>query len=249
MFVGTIVEGVVCVVLLAFWTAIVSLISEAGLGLNAPDDPTSTVENANLYYFSWAGFITCVAITVDYIRDVYGIDASDTLRNGAPRLELWAGMIGIATVVMGSSTRVLRNDCNYYDDGFSLQYCTRTRFGIAVGTLSLLTSIVIVYMKVKGLCALKIEAACGLFLIILNTFGVGYITAADSPGSTVGNLYYFSWGAFLLSAFISFHCYGEWSGHDQSAVDPTAPSDRSTPEQPHINGGDIEISTLEEENI
>lgn len=251
LFVGTKIEGILCLVLLVLWTAIVSIITEAALGLNAPEDPTNSVQNANLYYFSWAGFFTSVAIVIDYFRAAHGINARDALRNRAPRLELWSGMIGTATVVMGSSSRTVGNDCNYDDYGeFSVQYCARARFGVAIGVLSLLTSIAIVYLKFKGLGSLSIESASALFLTIFNTAGVAYITAAAGPGSAVGNLYYFSWGSCLLSAFISFHCFGEWSGHNPSVeADPTASSDEVTSEQPidkPSRGGDIVVESLDE---
>jgi hypothetical protein len=252
LFVGTIIEGATCVVLLAFWTAVVSLITEASAGLISPEDPTGEVQNANLYYFSWAGFFTIALVTVDYCRAAFGIDAADTLRNHAPRLALWSGLGCAAVVVMGSSARILKNDCTYefeYDD-FRNVYCARTRYGVSIGTLGLASSIGIIYMKVKGISSLSIESALSLFLTILNTCGVAYITAASGPGATIGNMYYFSWVLFLLSVFILFNCYGEYSGHNESATDPTVPSDSTTPEQPQFSnktgGGDIEVETFEE---
>lgn len=249
LFVGTQIEGAIIVVLVAFWTAIVAIITDASNGLVSPDDGASAIQNANLYYFGWAGFFTAVMLAVEYGRAVYSVDAAGTIRNQAPRSALWSALICASVVVMGSSARVVRNDCggDFLYEVFPDPYCKRAKYGVAYGTLGALISIGVIVAKVKASgIPLMIESGCAAFLTILNTFGVAYITSPAGPGSAVGNLYYFSWGSFLLSAFTLFNCYGEYSGHNS---DPTVPTDPATSTQPQIKDGDIEVETFEDNNI
>jgi hypothetical protein len=108
MFVGTKIEGVLCLVLLALWIMdcyrFYNNGSSAWSQCTRRSDKFRTECKFILFQLGWV-LITCVAIMIDYCRAAYGINARDALRNRAPRLELWSGMIGTATVVMGSSSR------------------------------------------------------------------------------------------------------------------------------------------------
>ena len=53
MFVGTKIEGVLTIVLVIFWAAIVSIVTDAGDGLALPENASNQVQNANLYFFGW----------------------------------------------------------------------------------------------------------------------------------------------------------------------------------------------------
>ena len=58
--VGTKLEGVITIILCAFWAATVAIVTNAsnGLGLDGglfDFSSSSGVKSANLYYFSWAG--------------------------------------------------------------------------------------------------------------------------------------------------------------------------------------------------
>lgn len=187
-------------------------------------------------------------ITIEYTKTVFGVDAAGTIRNRAPRLLLWSGLLCTALIVMGSSARIIKKECNN-DGSFKteqLAYCKRTKLGVSTGTLSVVSAIGIILSKVILYGApIIIESVVALFLTILNTFGVAYITSASGPGSVVGNLYYFSWGSFLLSAILAANCIGEFSG---ISTDPTIPTDgTTTQEQPKIdNNGDIEVETFED---
>lgn len=240
LFVGTMIEGAVCITLVALWTVIVSVVTDASNGLFTMLDPTGGVQNANLYYFSWAGFVSIVLITIEYGKATFGVDATGTIRNSAPRLLLWGGLLCTALIVMGSSSRIVRKECNNpYVHNESIAYCKRSRFGVAYGTLSVLVAIAVVASKVLfvGLVELSMELGAGVFVMILNTFGVGYLTSPVGPGSVVGNLYYFSWGSFLLSTMIAANCFSEYAG---LSADPTIPTTDSQQPPPH---GDFEIGS------
>jgi hypothetical protein len=253
LFVGTVVEGVFTVLLLIFWSAIVALISDASIGLVGIEDATQTVQNANLYYFSWAGFVTCILLAVDYAKVAFGFDTVTAIRSAGARTELWSGMLGTSVVIFGSCIRTIRNDCNEfnyraYPDG----YCARTIWGITFGCFGVVFAMFILYFKVRGMgVSLNIEGGAALALSIMDTISVMLLTAANGPGSAIGNIYYFSWGSFMLSWYLLFACYGEWSGHQESA-DPTIPQDPNTLEQPNqstFNNGDIEVETFDDGKI
>jgi len=53
LFVGTKIEGVLTFVLVIFWAAIVSITTDANIGLADPEEGLNEVKNANLYFFGW----------------------------------------------------------------------------------------------------------------------------------------------------------------------------------------------------
>jgi hypothetical protein len=252
LFVGTQLEGALCVVLLACWTAIVAIITDAGLDIGAIDDPSNMVQNANLYYFSWAGFFTSIILTIDYCKAIFGVDVVGQVRTRA-RLPFWSAFLAAALIVMGSASRTLKNDCNVeFYIARSARYCSRTKFAIVVGVLGVVFAIAIVAMKILAMSApLMMEFGFAVFLAILNAFAVAFVTAAEGPGSAVGNLYYFSWASFLLSAVLSAQCYGEWSGHDETAPggdeahNNNMENGNTTEQNKYDQNGDIEVETFE----
>ena len=253
IFVGTIVEGVTSVVLVVFWTAIVAIRANATNGLIGLEDAAQQVQSANLYYASWAGFITSILIAVEYARVAFGVDAASTIRGQAKRLDLWSGLLCFTVVVLGSCARTIKIDCRDGNDELKPDgYCPRTKFGVAASVFGVTASLAMIYLKIKaGGAPFLTEAYVSMFLVICETLSVALLTSASGPGSAVGNLYYFSWASFIMSAYILFSCYGEWSGHDESA-DPTVPSNPNTTEQPNLEtytNGDIEVETFDESKI
>lgn len=216
MFVGTQVEGIVCTVLLAFWTTIVAINTDAGDSLreNGVTDESNAVQNANLYYFSWAGFITSVMLMVSFLRDATGIDMIENVQSRGKRLNFWGAYLATAIVVLGGASRTLHSDC---PDEDKPGYCPKTTFAIVVGFFGCLLSILVIVSKVVNIAAISgsmafmLELGSSVFLTIMSALGVAYTTSAGGPGSQVGNLYYFSWGSFLLSSVLAAECYKEYA--------------------------------------
>jgi hypothetical protein len=200
--VGTKLEGVLSVVLAAFWSATVSVVANASTGLAVDSSKDNTIVNGNLYYFSWAGFITSILLVVSYLRHVFGVDVYGEVKNRAARLTLWAGFLACQMVVMGSCANILDKNCNVYEGSFdpSSSYCKRTRFGISVGAIGTALALGVVAMKMLTQIAPSVvEGLLSLFLCAMNGFGVAFLTSPSGPGSAIGNLYYFSWLSFLSS--------------------------------------------------
>lgn len=233
--IGTKVEGVISLILVAFWAATVSVVSNASTGLAVDAELDNTIVNGNLYYFSWAGFVTSVMLCVAYLRGVFGVDIAGEIKNRAARLTLWSGLLACQLVVMGSSANVFDKDCapQTADDTF----CKRTKYGIALGAVGTILSLAIVGMKmVTAVAPFVIEGALALVLCIMNGLGVAFLTSAKGPGSPIGNLYYFSWLSFLCSVLLIANCYEDYTSIGGA-------KEETEEEQPN---GDVPVETIED---
>jgi hypothetical protein len=248
--VGSQAEGVIIIVLVAFWAATVSIVTNTSnaLGVSEALGPTNQVLNGNLYYFSWAGFVTAIVLLVSYLQSAYGVDVMGEARNRGARLTLWAGMLASALVVMGSSARVKNDDCSP-NLTFSETYCTRTKFALSLGVIGVAFSLIVVFAKLKDISSsFLLELVASTLLAILNGFGVAFITSAKGPGSAIGNLYYFSWVSCLVSAFLLVECFNQYTGGvyaDQAravwnGTPPSSPRNK--------NDGDIEVHALPDDS-
>lgn len=252
MLVGTPVEGCLCLTLAAFWAAAVAIVTDTDNNLATRDNGNdSTVKqqnevvNGNLYYFSWACFVTSMILLVNYIRSVFGIDVVEGFRNRGARLSHWAALIACALVVAGSSGRILDDHCKGTSTS-DVEFCRKTKFGISVGAIGVFFSVAVVVMKMVIMSGpMVLEFATSLFLAILNAFGVGYLTASGGPGAPIGNLYYFSWASFLLSAYLTaenlrdMRSVGqESSEHNGNGIHPK-----------HGDDGDIQVEDLDDPNV
>lgn len=209
--IGTKLEGIITIVLAAFWAATVSVVANAETGLAVDSESGMTIVNGNLYYFSWAGFVTSILLVVSYLRGVFGVDVYGEVKNRAARLTLWAGFLACQLVVMGASANILDKDCSSYDSNNT--YCRRTKFGISVGAIGTSFCLVVVAMKMlTSVAPMVVEGALALFLCVMNGFGVAFLTSAEGPGSPIGNLYYFSWLSWLCSFMLIASVYEDIYG-------------------------------------
>jgi len=242
MVVGTRLEGVLSLVLAAFWAATVAIVTNANNDLGVSDNATNQVQNGNLYYGSWAGFITSIILLVNYLRAAFGVDVVGEVRNRSARLSLWGGMLASALIVMGSSARIFNNDCPVTfesPDNVTETYCKRTKFAIANGSVSVFFTLLIVGMKFFTYSApFVMEFATAIILLIMNAFSVAFTTSAKGPGSPIGNLYYSSWICFVISAFVAADCFNNKGGGGDASD-----------QQKNDQNGDIEVENLQEDQI
>lgn len=207
--VNTRIEGILSLILAAFWAATVSVVSNASNGLAVNSDLDNTIVNGNLYYFSWAGFVTSIMLLVAYLRGVFGVDLAGEIKNRAARLTIWSGLLACQLVVMGASANVFDKDCANVLDATA--YCKRTKYGIALGAIGTMLSLAVVGMKmVTTIAPFVIEGALSVLLCIMNGFGVAFLTSAQGPGSPIGNLYYFTWLSFLCNFLLVANVYDDY---------------------------------------
>lgn len=233
--VGTKIEGVLCVFLFALWVSIVTIVSDSRNGLAVDDQ--GTVENANLYYFSWAGFVCSVTLSVSFLKAVFEIDIPGEIRTRSARLNLWSGLLATSIVVSGSSGNIFSSFCRG-DQAESAAYCHRTSFGIALGIITAVMALYVVGVKIMTTRApFMVEAVFSLLSFLLYIFGVAFITSSFGPGSPLGNLYYFTWLSFFLSFGLVASCYEDY----QNAKNITAQQNLELVEPAH----DIQIEGLD----
>mmetsp|Transcript_14767 Transcript_14767/g.19314 ORF Transcript_14767/g.19314 Transcript_14767/m.19314 type:complete len:326 (+) Transcript_14767:142-1119(+) len=241
LIVGTKVEGLIIIILAGFWAATVSIVTNTSNELGVVKSDTNQVSNGNLYYFSWAGFVNSILLLVSYMKSSFGIDLVDEIHGRGARLMYWAGMLASTLVVVGSSARVFIEDCGETSD-FPESYCTRTKLAIAVGTIGAVLSIVVVGLKLcLSSAPFTVEFVSATLLTVLNAFGVAYITSNSGPGRAIGNLYYFTWSSFLLSAYLSVDCF-DTSKNNEATTD-TETNEETNEKQEN----DIPVGELDEE--
>jgi len=197
--VGTAIEGLTIVILNVFWVATVwSVTDDKGMAMTS----NGTVGNGNIYYFSWAGFVCAVTLLTSYLGDKFGVDVTDELRNRSSRLRTWSAHLASAMVVMGSSASIYDNKCN---SGFRVSdaFCDRSLYAISIGCISAFFSLIVIGMKIATSTApYMLESVLAFLFLICYGVEVALVTSPRGPGGPLGNLYYFSWAAFLSAFFL-----------------------------------------------
>mmetsp|Transcript_30542 Transcript_30542/g.34830 ORF Transcript_30542/g.34830 Transcript_30542/m.34830 type:complete len:331 (+) Transcript_30542:132-1124(+) len=218
LIVGTKSEGITIAVLLCFWVGTVSIISNPRNNLAV--DTEGAVDNGNLYYFSWAGFICSVMLLVNYLRAVFGVDLAGELRNRSERLTTWSALLASQLVVMGSSASM--HDMNCFGGTNADKhptYCARAMFGIVVGVMGTLMCLAVVGMKIASSSVpFLMECAFAIALTLLNAFAVAFLTSPEGPGMPLGNLYYFSWISLVCSALLIAGCFETFKSGGSAAT-------------------------------
>eukprot|EP00566_Odontella_aurita_P020125 CAMPEP_0113544894 /NCGR_PEP_ID=MMETSP0015_2-20120614/10956_1 /TAXON_ID=2838 /ORGANISM="Odontella" /LENGTH=293 /DNA_ID=CAMNT_0000445193 /DNA_START=364 /DNA_END=1245 /DNA_ORIENTATION=+ /assembly_acc=CAM_ASM_000160 len=207
-FVGTKIEGFMCFILAGLWAGIVAIVSNPRHGIAI--DELNGITNGNIYYFSWAGFICSITLLVSYLRSAFSVDLAGEIKNRSARLQYWSLYLAASLVVMGSSANIFDEDCS---SGIqSKSYCRRTKFGIAMGAAGTVMSLVIVAMKIATAKApFLIEALFAFLLMVCGGFEVAFVTSHQGPGAPLGNLYYFSWIAFLSTFMLFASCLEDYN--------------------------------------
>lgn len=90
-----------------------------------------------------------------------------------------------------------------------------------------------------------IDGICGFILLIIWVFGIIFVTFGDpstSPGANVGNLYFFTWGSFLVAVYVTADSIGRIVPHFGEGKDTVAHHDESS----HKEEGDVAKKDEEE---
>lgn len=218
---GTKIEGIIIFTLITLWTALVAIVSDTRHGLAT--DSSGSISNGNLYYFSWAGLVTGVALMTNFVRSTHGIDVVGELRNKALRLQqwVWLGMFGL--IQMGSSARLFDNHCGNGSTALgeteigTVSFCRKCQLGVALGITTTLASLVVVAFKI---CMTSTNKLASLFtaemvmsgmMIGSEAVGVAFLTGQGGPGAPLNNLYYSTWGCLVTSLVLVASCVDDYS--------------------------------------
>jgi len=189
---------------------------------------------------SWAGFISSIIISVSFLRSVYHVDVAGEIRSRSARLTYWAGLLAASLVVMGAAANIYDADCNVEPMYQTQKFCNRTAFAIASGCLGTVSSLLVVGLKIATASApFKLEAVLSVLIFIINAFAVAYTTSSYGPGAPLGNLYYFSWGSFVASFFLSSSCYEEYTGASRDEAEASRRKDELFNEEEEEETGDF----------
>jgi hypothetical protein len=172
------------------------------------------VSNLNLYFSSWAAFLlsiksflACLSVSM---RSLTNIRTADNVSERHCSCTTWTALMVTSFVVMVASSRVYKDtNCDqsegvidYFDD-----LCARTKTGISFGTLGVVITAVWLMLSLfwtKRAMGSKVEFGVVVLLLIMWTCGVVLLTfdKNKSPGSLLGNLYFFTWGSWSLSVIM-----------------------------------------------
>lgn len=197
----------------------------------------AAVQNANLYFSSWAALAALVFITASLATDVTGVSVRDVAPGSVFR---WFALAATSVIVLASSARYYTaRDCsNIYLT--HKENCRRTKFAISMGAISFVASLVAAYFIQNGL-GRTIEFGFAIVLLVLWCFGVGFITFGQSPGAEIGNLYFSTWISFVLvvvlfadafRAFVGAPAESEEGEGRESGDHNGDPSSPTSPEVP-----------------
>lgn len=218
-FVGKMGETVLSTLCTIFWCVVLGPIMNADNGYATIQiGRISFVNNANLYFSSWAAFIAAFWISGSLARDAKVLDVSDT----TPKTAQWYLLLAASIVVLASSVKIY--NASICDDFPDSSFCRRTKFAISIGVIGMVMALVGSIMSALGVMSPLIEVITSVTLFGLYCFGVGYITFGDGPGTAIGNLYFSTWAGFILSGAIFAASLKDMRGGAKSGDGDAAPA-------------------------
>ena len=135
-FVGTVIEGLVSLILVGLWGAALPIIMDPANGLaqmyvgkSGSDvaDYQATISNANLYFTSWGAGVCAVSVLAMYIRERLG--GSGT---GMGYTSNWYLLMLASVIVIIESMRFKNQVCSI-SGGAAAVTCNRNTYGLVTG--------------------------------------------------------------------------------------------------------------------
>jgi hypothetical protein len=174
--------------------------------------------NANLFFSSWLTFIVAAWIVGDLAKEMYGMDfvgiASPHVKS---RRGKWYALIATSLIVMSSSVRVFRAFPCTADVMTKSPTCRQTKFAISAGVIGTLFSMGATLWTGRGNFSHQSDWCSSAVMVIIWSFGLGFITFGSGPGQNIGNLYFATWGSFSLSVLLAAESVREYLGMREQA--------------------------------
>jgi hypothetical protein len=243
-----------------FWTAGLPAIMNPDNNLAV--DSQAGVSNLNLYFFSWGAFLLSFMVFFDCVSipfiEAPLADAHHATERRCSRTS-WAALMATSFVVMVASSRLYQDwNCDMdipTGNGSSIltdldANCDRTKFAVALGTVSATTGLVwLVATKflLKGPLGSKVDFGLVWLLLIFWTCGVVFLTfnQTKSPGRNLGNLYFFTWGSWALNVFMAMASLQNVMASSRRGVSHDGASNDDKP-APDVAQPDVETPTGDE---
>lgn len=236
---SNLVGGTLAILMFLVWLVdlIITMHSHNSWAVNAIGD----IKIANLYYFSWASIVTAGLHMSTFMLKIFGVSQKDYMT------VVWSALVKICVVILGASWHIwykIQGSCSLEDMAasyYAIDFCSRTVFSIMVSLVGMAMSglVVLTRVAIMFFCPFyfapriraHVEMIVACFLVLVFAVAVAIITGIGGPGQSVGDLYYATWLAFLVSLFVGATCYSEIAtredddDEDATAAD-TAPTGR-----------------------
>jgi hypothetical protein len=198
------------------------------------------VDNANLYFSSWAAFCCCLWIVGSQAQETCGLDITYV----APRKAKWYGLVASSLVVMGSSIRIFKSfKCNR-DEMSGVEVCWQTKYAISAGVIGFLTAVIWTFVSHMGLTQVSNELYASGFLLVLWVFGLAFITFGRGPGHSIGNLYFATWVSLIISIFLFSESVRACLGGQETAQQQSTTEEARESTVPAINMEEMDEEQL-----
>lgn len=242
--VGTYLELFLSVVLLCLWCGGISFIQDPRNALATFTGLTkgNDIKNANLYFFSWASFGTSMYLATSNLQQTSPIHLMDRISNAPKKLLRWYMLFSSSIIILVTAADLQGGACSDVCYGningcYQAKSCRATKFAISIGAIIGLASLVSIILSHFGSLQLIGEFFLSVLSLIFYSFGVGFITADEGPGSSLGNLYFATWAGFIFSMMIVVMCASEYLYNSDDTVIESSPIPNEQPDDDH----DVEI--------
>mmetsp|Transcript_16725 Transcript_16725/g.31692 ORF Transcript_16725/g.31692 Transcript_16725/m.31692 type:complete len:289 (+) Transcript_16725:197-1063(+) len=187
LIIGNVVESAIATVVLGLWVFAIAFIQNPQNDIaTAIAGSTEVILSANLYFFSWLTFLTAVYIV--------GVSFQDVFRFG-PKFTQWVLLLTASIILMSTSIAVREEICS----NAAAVTCERTKYAVAVGAIGMVISFLAVVASVMDKMSRLMEIGATVLSTILYFFGVIFLTSANGPASSFGNMYFSVWGGCFAS--------------------------------------------------
>ena len=221
----------------------------SGMAVNA----SGGVSFGNLFYSTWASFISATGALLSFLRTERGFDVASELSSRGNRFRCWSVLIIVALIVMGSSASCYDAKCDeFYNDVRPVKYCRRAAFGVSAGCIGCVASLAVVAMRLSCTTTTRegranrtifiIEGVLSVCLFCIFGFATAYLTSEKGPGAPIGNLYYSSWAAFALTFFVATSCFEEFQAAKNMILLGRQPTPESSEREALTSDASIAVS-------
>jgi len=190
--VGTLLEMLLAVMPLSLWVVSAILIQNPNNGLASSIDQDTGFEDiqyANLYFSGWLVLFSNMHLVASIFRDNNNYDA---------QISGWMLFFTSSIVLMGMSITLQDGICEVEDDS----RCLRTTFAIVVGAVGASLALVAMLLLACGAMIVWASLLLGFVTSGMSIFSTIYLTSSVGPASSIGTMYFASWGSTALSSLL-----------------------------------------------
>jgi len=227
---GRFIELGLSLLVFIFWCIVLPIIMNPANGIAVE---YTQIENANLYLASWVCFGCIVFIVGDLAGDLLGSPEGSAA--GLSRLDpetgeyviaapltpvhyqrlwetrrgKWFALTVITVIAMTESIRVYKAFLCGQAAMDNNNTCIDSKIAIAMTSLSAIVSVVMasVLGGIAGSMVELVETCGAVAATIIWAVALVSVTFGDGPGHSIGNLFFSTWGGFLLSLLITADCF------------------------------------------